>query len=207
MTNRLEDEIRRIVASMDDKQNGQEQDVPGKTDQETQPDETIHIHYFPDAIVILKDGEETPEAAQVVDSTPITPQRISVIPAYTICLFYLFLIFSTLAFQVYCIFNPPLATVTIIPKSQTATLNGTLQLGRLLNPITISQSQTTPTTGKGHQDARAATGTVTFYNGLFTQQFVASGTVYTGNDGVEIVTTRMQRYRQETQAQVTEHLQ
>ena len=46
------------------------------------------------------------------------------------------------------------------------------------------------TTGHGHQDARAATGTVTFYNGLFTQQFVASGTVYTGQDGVAIVTTQ-----------------
>ena len=42
----------------------------------------------------------------------------------------------------------------------------------------------------GHQDARAATGTVTFYNGLFTQQFIASGTVYTGQDGVAIVTTQ-----------------
>ena len=42
----------------------------------------------------------------------------------------------------------------------------------------------------GHQDAKAATGTVTFYNGLFTQQFVASGTVYTGQDGVAIVTTQ-----------------
>ena len=57
-------------------------------------------------------------------------------------------------------------------------------------PLTISQSQTTRATGKGHQSARAATGSVTFYNGLFTQQFIANGTVYTGQDGVAIVTTQ-----------------
>ena len=77
-----------------------------------------------------------------------------------------------------------------MPKSQTVTLSGTVQLGRVVPPITISQSQTTPATGKGHQDARVATGSVTFYNGLFTKQFNASGTVYTGSDGVAIVTTQ-----------------
>src|SRR5439155_14572851 len=117
-------------------------------------------------------------------------QKTSFLPAYVICLLFLFIIISSITFQAYLIFNPPIATVTIIPKSQTVSLSGTLQLGRLLNPITISQSQTVATTGHGHQDAKAATGTVTFYNGLFIQQFIASGTVYTGQDGVEIITTQ-----------------
>src|SRR5437016_1345008 len=116
----LEEEVNRIVATMDEQHNGQEQKQPEPTDQEAQPEETIHIHYFPDAIVILK--EETPEQAQVVDSAPVIPQKISLIPAYAICLFYLLLIFSALAFQLYCMFNPPIATITIIPKSQTVTL-------------------------------------------------------------------------------------
>ncbi len=182
----LEDEINRIVASMDEQHSNQEQDIPEPTDQEAQPEETIHIHYFPDAIVILK--EEAPEAEQVVDSTSVTPQKISVMPAYAICGFYLFLICSTLMFQLYCIMNPPIATITLIPKSQTVTLNSTLQLGRVLPPLTISQSQTTLTTGKGHQDAKAATGYITLYNGQFTEQTIAAGTILTGSDGIQVVT-------------------
>ncbi len=182
----LEEEVNRIVATMDEQHNGQEQKQPGTSEQETEPEETIHIHYFPDAIVILK--EETPEQAQVVDSTPVTPQKISVMPAYAICLFYLLLIFSALAFQLYCMVNPPIATITIIPRSQQVTLSGTLQLGRVLPPLTISQSQVTPTTGKGHQDAKAATGYITLYNGQFTEQTIAAGTILTGSDGIQVVT-------------------
>jgi hypothetical protein len=185
MTNTLEDEVRRIIANMDNEQHSQEQEQPDTTEQEQEPEETIHIHYFPDAIVMLKEDADT---AQVVDSVPVIPQNISFLPAYAICVLYLFLIFSCIAFQVYEILNPPLATVTIIPKSQTVTLTGTLQIGRVLQPLTISQSQTVPTTGKGHQPARSATGYITFYNGLFTSQSVPAGILLTGNDGVEIIT-------------------
>src|SRR6266487_2301659 len=96
MSNRLEDEIQRIVANMDnEEQNRQEQEPPETTEQEQQPIDTIHIHYFPDAIVILKEDENT---AQVVDSAPAIPQNISFIPAYAICSFYFFLILSCIAF-------------------------------------------------------------------------------------------------------------
>src|SRR5438128_771681 len=121
----LEEEVNRIVERMDEQHSNQEQEQPEPTDQEAQKDETIHIHYFPDAIVILK--EEAQEPAQVVDSAPVKhkPDSMAFVP---VCVF-LLLIFSTLAFQLYCIVNPPLATITIIPKSQTVTLSGTLQLG------------------------------------------------------------------------------
>src|SRR5207248_7333229 len=95
---------------------------------------------------------------------------------------------SCITFQVYEILNPPIATITIIPKSQQVILNGTLQLGRLLQPITISQSQTVATTGHGHQPAEQARGYITFYNGLFTSQTIAAGTILTGSDGVQIST-------------------
>jgi hypothetical protein len=191
MTNSLEAEIQRIVASMNNEEpNDKEKEAPRDIEHEPEPEETIHIHYFPDAIVIVKEGEETPRPEQVIDTTSVTPQKISVIPTYAICSFYLFLIISCLAFQAYEILNPPIATVTIIPKSQTVTLSSTLQLGRVLPPLTISQSQTVPTTGKRHQDAKAATGTVTFYNGQQTSQTIAQGTVFTGSDGVTIETTQ-----------------
>src|SRR5438034_963382 len=163
MTKALEDEVQHIIASMENeehqsqepRQTRQEQDIPERSEQETEPRKTLHIHYFPDAIVIHKEDEKP---AQVVESTPVIPQKVSLLPAYAICSCYLFLIFSCIAFQAYEILNPPIATVTIIPKSQTVSLTGTVQLGRLLNPITLSQSQTVPTTGKGHQEARSATG-------------------------------------------------
>jgi hypothetical protein len=184
MTNRLEDEVQHIVASLDNEQNSQEQEEPETTGQEKEPAETIHIHFFPDAIVIVKEEAET----QVVDSTPAIPQKTSLLPAYAVCSLYLLLIVSTLVFQLYWLFNPPIATITIQPKTQTVTLTGTLQLGRVLPPLTISQSQTVPTTGKGHQDARSATGFIAFYNGLFTSQTIAQGTILTGTDGIQIVT-------------------
>src|SRR5207248_10256245 len=84
--------------------------------------------------------------------------------------------------------NPPIATVTIIPKSQQVTLNGTLQLGRVLPPLTISQSQTTATTGKGHQPAERASGYITFYNGQFQSITIAAGTILTGSSGVQVIT-------------------
>jgi hypothetical protein len=186
MTNTLEDEVRRIVASMDNEEpNDKEQQAPRDTEQEPEPNETIHIHYFQDAIVILKEDADT---AQVVDSVSVTPQKISFIPAYAVGIFYLFLIFSFIAFQIYIILNPPIATVTIIPKVQTVTLTGTLQLGRVLQPFTISQSQPIQTTGKGHQDAKQATGFITFYNGQLNSVTVAAGTILAGSDGVQIVT-------------------
>ncbi len=115
MTNRIEDEIQRIVASMDnEEQNKKEQEQPGASEQETQQEQTIHVHYFPDAIVILKEREDTP---QVIDSTLVIPQNVSLLTAYAMGILCFLLIVSTLAFQLYCIVNPPIATVTIIPKS------------------------------------------------------------------------------------------
>ncbi len=40
----------------------------------------------------------------------------------------------------------------------------------------------------GHENASAATGTVTFYNGLFTAHLVPQGTVFTGSDGIQVMT-------------------
>jgi len=81
-------------------------------------------------------------------------------------------------------------TVTIIPKSQhistTATLD-TIQ-SRLLPTLTLSKTKTVNATGKRHQDAEHALGTITFYNGLFSSQEVPAGTLLTGSDGVQIVT-------------------
>jgi hypothetical protein len=63
-----------------------------------------------------------------------------------------------------------------------------LQLGRLLQPITISQSQTVPATGRRYQPPEQARGFITFYNGQFQSLTIAAGTILTGTDGTEIIT-------------------
>ena len=61
-------------------------------------------------------------------------------------------------------------------------------LGHLLAPITLSESKIVLATGRGHQNAQFAGGTITFYNGSSTSQIVPVGTKLTGRDGVHVVT-------------------
>ncbi len=184
MTNNLEDEIRAIVVSMDNQESQESQD-------NTQSPHEVEDIY----VLIVREHEEVEEdQSKVVESEPVNPplQQKQSFPYLTlgIVLICLLPMLASILLQFYLLQNPPVAIITLVPKSQQVSLSGTLQLGRLLPSLSISQSQITRTTGRGHQDARNATGTVTFYNGLFTQQFIASGTVYTGSDGVEIITTQ-----------------
>jgi hypothetical protein len=88
----------------------------------------------------------------------------------------------------------PSATVLIIPVEKNISLTTAIKVqGRLLPTLTLSQSQTTPATGKRHQDATQAQGTITFYNGLLSSQTIAAGTILTGADGVEIITDQAAR--------------
>jgi hypothetical protein len=83
----------------------------------------------------------------------------------------------------------PMATVTILPIERGITITAPVQVhGRQVLPLTLMQSITVAATGKRHQAATRASGTITFYNGLLTSQTIAAGTVLTGQDGVEIIT-------------------
>ena len=162
-------------------------------------EEIIHVHHFPDAqlielpdgTVIFKKSESTTSTnIPIVESEPHDSPATQPFPYLMLGIVLLCCIpmLASMMLQVYVLQNPPIATLTIFPKSQQVTLTGTLQLGRLLHTITLSQSQTTPTTGHGHQDARAATGELTFYNGSNTAQTINAGTSFTGNDGVQVAT-------------------
>ena len=95
-----------------------------------------------------------------------------------------------IAVQLYFMLNPYTVTVTLYTRSQQVSLTGTLQLGRVISPLTLSQSQTVPATGRGHQDARSATGFITFYNGQSNQVTIPAGTLLTSASGMQIVTTQ-----------------
>jgi Baseplate J-like protein len=168
----------------DEKESSQEEPPEPTTEQgaDEEIQETIHVYFVREEAAPQKD-------VRIIESTTlISHQRKSDLPAYTTILFFLFLILSCLGFQLTLIFNPPTVLVTIIPKSQQVSVSGTLQLGRIIAPLTISQSQTVPTTGKGHQVAKQATGALTFYNGQFASVTVAAGTVLTGTSGIQIIT-------------------
>jgi hypothetical protein len=109
------------------------------------------------------------------------------------------LYFSSLAFQAFVLINPPLATITILPIQKELTARADIQLvptnpgpnqilGHLLAPITLSGSKIAPATGRGHQNATFAQGTITFFNGSFSRETIPTGTQLTGKDGVNVVT-------------------
>lgn len=167
-------------------------DSPGAQDSEPdEQEEIIHVHHFPDAILIVKEGGNLPETnIPVVESTP-KDTNINQAPAYIAYLavgIFIFITISSILFQLYLLIHPPTTTIILILKSQTVSINATALTGRLINPITLSQSATAPATGRGHQDARAATGTITFYNGQLQIVTVPAGTILTGNDGMQVIT-------------------
>src|SRR6266487_5709263 len=184
-------DIERFLQSLNSEDNA-EHDADSPQEEPPQPNtqpgaeediqETIHVYFVREEAALQKD-------VRIIESTPPgRPQQNPDLAAYTTLLFAFLLPLSCLAFQLYLVFNPPTVTVILVPRSQAVTLTGTLQLGRVVSPLTISQSQTVPTTGKGHQDARSATGFITLYNGLFTSQTIQAGTILTGTDGIQVVT-------------------
>ena len=147
------------------------------------------IRKKPVSIPVTREDEEyevsdldTQPLATKPQPQPVTSAMIGVL------LLSMFVPLLCIAVSVYFILNPYTVTVTLYTRSQQEAITGTLQLGRMISPLTLSQSQTVPTTGHGHQDARSATGSITFYNGQLSQQFVPAGTILTSASGIQIAT-------------------
>lgn len=119
-----------------------------------------------------------------------TPQwelgrKLARVCAFTLVLF----LVSLTAAVILNIVNQPIVTVTLLPDHKSAQLTTVIHIQtRILAPVSITRTLTAPTTGKVHQEAKAAKGPLTFYNGLAVSQTVPAGSVFTGNDGVNIVT-------------------
>jgi len=139
-------------------------------------------------VLVVREHEEPdqPHETEIIETT-LAPKKPSLL-AIAVCFFALALPIASITFQLYIAFNPFTAIVTILPKSHQVALSGTVQLGRIVSPITLRESQTVATTGKGHQDAKAATGFITFYNGQLQSITVAAGAIVTGTDGVQVRT-------------------
>jgi hypothetical protein len=181
--NDIHEEVTSILARMDGRgeQDGHEPEQGIPSIDEPAPLQDIYVY-----IVREHDEELDQPADDGVIETTLAQQKSPLLALVTV-LFALLLPLASIALQLYLAFHPFIATITIHPKSHQVTLSGTVQLGRLLQQITLRESQTVPTTGTGHQDARTATGYITLYNGLFTEQSVAAGTIFRGSDGVRVV--------------------
>jgi hypothetical protein len=181
-------EIKHILATLNEQ--GGEDATPLPEEEEL---DTIHVYPVEGGgLLLTRTSLEEEPAASVIDSqgdqptpraAPRTPPPF-VLFLLLLCLF----VVGDLADNQLVAFMTPTATIALSPEVHTVTLQSTASLGKLLSPITLSESQTVPATGPGHQDARQATGTLTFYNGLATVQQVAAGTIVTGQDGIGVVT-------------------
>ena len=101
------------------------------------------------------------------------------------------LILGSAAGLVWGILTYPGVTVTLVPVEQRSSLTTSLSLSlRPLPSVRLTRSATTPTSGTGRQQAEAARGLLTFYNGALVAQSVAQGTLLTGQDGVQVVLTQ-----------------
>jgi hypothetical protein len=167
---------------------------------EPAPTRLIDIHVYD-----LPEGEEAPPSQEEQQKTSVPaqaePARRSRRHAFLLLVggLGILLIAAIVTVVIYPLLTT-IATATIIPTSKQISTISTVIVatgqttaaepipGSMLSPVSMSQARTVTTTGRGHQDAQAAHGLVTFYNGAPYAQTVTSGTLLTGADGIQIVT-------------------
>src|SRR5260370_14908207 len=180
----IDEDINRILATLNN--NGSEEDI-GKL--ESEEPEDIDVYIEPDRMTFIKRSKPQAQVIEAVKPPQIQPQPYFAYFALTVSLLLVSYLVTSAFFLT---FFPSSVAVTILIKSQTIKTTGTLQLqARQIQPITLSESQTNPTTGKGHQDARSANGYITFYNGEFQSVTIPAGKALTRRSGITIITDQI----------------
>lgn len=185
-----------------------------EVDQE-EPLETYHIYPVSDGIYITREEEAADE--RTIESTLTAegePEELLVTPAFSTTIgqtqrelpVFSFFLLALCLFMCIDMLNfyimaqlMPTATITIRPITRELTATSTVVIvpgnpttgqlqGRFFAPLTLSQTETAPATGKGHQNARSATGSILFYNGAYSPQFIPAGTIIASAGGIAIVT-------------------
>ncbi len=151
----------------------------------------------PDAVQPA-DDDDSPDAIfmRAVSEIPTQPlpkytsREQEIVEPYFLCSVFL-VVFCLLVSSIAAVVNQPVVTVTLFPVHKSLHITTTIPLEtRQLAPVTLTRTLAAQTTGHGHQDARPATGMLTLYNGQATAQTIPIGTVYTGADGVKVVTNQ-----------------
>lgn len=179
-------EINRILASL---KGEEDEDAPPLPEEEEV--DTIHVYPVEGGGILLTRTplDEEDSAPPVIESQPtpnVAPRSPS--PFVLFLLLLVPLLGLDMADSHLIALMTPTVTIAITPTVHPLTLHSSASVGKLLSPITLTESHTVPTTGHGHQDAQAATGTLTFYNTSFTAQTVAAETILSGAEGEQIVT-------------------
>lgn len=140
----------------------------------------LQLHHYPDADVLIrfKDDDDPITDIPPASIAPVVPPAMLTMIVVTL----VFLPVLSLLLQLFLIAHPLVATISIQAWQLSRSLD------RQLAPITLSQTQVAATTGSVHQDAKAAVGVLTLYNGLSTPQTIPASTLFTGSDGIEVVT-------------------
>jgi hypothetical protein len=196
----LEENIQRILATLD-AQGGQNE---AQASCEEDGIQTIHVYPVEGGGILFT--REQLEQEETIDTTAFEPQEAGeqpqppveqttstaqerpLFPGFLLilCLFLLL----DMANSALVALLTPTVTITVVPVAQTIAITGELDgaaIGaRIFPPLTLSESQAVPATGHKHQDATRATGFITFYDGQYSEQTVAAGTVLTTGDGVQI---------------------
>lgn len=171
---------------------------PDQDDQE--PEKVVYVYPLEGGGVVLTETpieEDEPQPPIVDGKDPETDTRPLMRRQPPYFLHFLLILFLFVGLDnlesVFAQFAPTV-TVSIMPVVKTISTMATVSVGgagadiqgRMVPPLTLSQSQTVNATGHRHQDAVSASGTLTFYNGSFSSQTIDAGTVYTGSDGVQV---------------------
>jgi hypothetical protein len=214
--NRVLQSIDQSKVSQEELHSSDEETEPLLTEPEPEKTEIIHVyivregeeeepldeHVVESTLTVPEDGPLPSFDAGGTCFFPTAGDRrrtsLDLIVAYTS----VFLLLVCIACEVLLALTAPTPTITLVPLARD--LNTTAMITAvpgiptggqiaswLLPPLTLSQAGTAPASGKGHQDAEAARGTITFYNGLFSSQTVEAGTLLTGSDGVAVVTDQV----------------
>jgi hypothetical protein len=163
----------------------------------------VHIYDLPEKeqLPTVESTPPTPEpeAQAEAETPPPAKAHKRLIPWFLAGLCFLVLATLVTVFSLVPLFTLQ-ATITLVPVSrQLPPVHTTLHIvngstsgnqipGRALPAISMSQQQTAPTTGTGHQDATPGRGDITFYNASLSEQVIPAGTMLTGSDGTQVVT-------------------
>ncbi len=135
----------------------QAQVVPGDTEQltTTQEQEEEEDYFSTDPDVIFRREYSKLETIPLKQAEPTTPWP-------SLLLFAAFFL-SVVGGAVLGIVTYPTVTIDLVPVTKRVTITAQLPLlqTRMLAPVTLTKTETAPTTGHGHQDARTATGHLT----------------------------------------------
>jgi hypothetical protein len=196
----LEENTQRILATVD----AQEGQNEAQASCEEDGIQTIHVYPVEGGGILFT--REPLEQDETIDTTAFEPQEAEeqprppveqatstarerpLFPSFIVvlCLFLLL----DIADSALMALLTPTVTITVVPVAQTIAITGELDgaaIGtRIFPPLILSESQVASATGHRHRDATRATGFITFYNGQYSEQTVAAGTVLTTGDSVQI---------------------